>query len=107
MNSPRGLPPKEKEMIEAVLSESGGRLYMDHWRGYQARYATIYSGIEDQVAQDGQESLQNCRSLPLRTPIPNNSRKRSEFQEAFCAEFRQLANRSPFIGPLNSISSTI
>jgi hypothetical protein len=52
-------------------------------------HATIHAGIEDQVAEDQQESLQDFRlrrrKLANRTPIPIQHRGNH------CPEYRQLA----------------
>ena len=45
-------------MIEAALRECGGRVYGPDGAAAETRYSTIHPGIEDQVIEDQQESLQ-------------------------------------------------
>ena len=56
-----GSPLRRKAMIEAALRECGGRVYGPVGRRCQTRHSTIHSGIEDQVTEDQQESLQRDR----------------------------------------------
>jgi hypothetical protein len=64
LNLLRKLPAQEKEIIEAVLSESGGGVYGPSGVAAQLAIPTIHSGAQNQVAEDQQEALQNCRFPP-------------------------------------------
>jgi DNA-binding NtrC family response regulator len=59
----RKLPSQEKAIIEAALREKRSTDVRTRRRGIQARYATIYSGVEDQVAEGQQEPLQGYKFL--------------------------------------------
>ena len=93
-------------MIEAALSESGGRVYGPVRRRCQARHAGIHPGVEDQVAQNQQESLQNCRCISRPATFFVASRS-SQVHNRLLYSIRQLANLRQFIvSPIGLFSVT-
>jgi hypothetical protein len=46
------LAAQEKEMIEAALRESAGRVFGTFRRGHQTGHSPIYPGVQDSITED-------------------------------------------------------
>ena len=91
---PRRLLGQEKDMIEAALKDTRGRVSGPHGGRGQVRYTAVYSGIEDSVVKDEQESIQdfscNWRAPDSHKLVLNMA---NIFQVGRLSFFKSAANR--------------